>query len=151
MRKLVGVAVAVALVLTVSGTALAARGGNGGGGGGGHGGGGGNVVAPPAASIVMNEVGPFAFGGYVTFTTNAAGLNGGEYPLVYVRCDSVVDGSVLYGQLDYPTTAFLLGGGSSPWWLNRVDANCNASLWSYGGSKGEYMLAGPVPFFASGN
>jgi hypothetical protein len=149
MRRLIGAAVAVALVLTFTGTAFAARGG----GGGGHGGG--NVGIAPTSTISLNEVGPFSFGDAVTFTTNAVGLNGGEYPLVYVECRSVVDGSVLYGQLDYPTTAFLLGGGSSPWWANRVDANCTAVLYSYGGkSQGMesiYVLAGPVSFPASGS
>jgi hypothetical protein len=144
MRKLVGVAVAVALVLTVSGTALAARGGNGGGnGGGGHVG-----VAPATSSIDFATPGPYAFGGTVYFTTNAVGLNGGSYPMVLVQCFAA-DGSILYGQLDHPNVGFLLGGGSSPWWLNRVDANCAAELWAYGGSKGEYKLAGPLTFDAS--
>ena len=150
MRKLVGVAVAVALVLTVSGTALAARGGGGNGGGGGHGGGGGGNIVAPSATIDFVTPGPYAFGGTVYFATNAGDLNGGSYPMVLVKCFAA-DDSILYGQLDYPDVGFLLGGGSSPWWLNRVDANCNASLWSYGGSKGEYMLAGPLTFFSYGN
>ena len=103
----------------------------------------------PSGSIVLNEAGPFAFGDTVTFTTAATGLRGNQYPLVYVECRSVVDGEVLYGQLDLPETGFLLGGGSSPWWLDRDDVTCLAHLYAYGG-KTIVELAVPVPFGSIG-
>jgi hypothetical protein len=145
MRRLVGVIVAIALVLTFTGAAFAAKGGGGSGGGGG----GGNVGSGSVSMIQLNGSGTgLKFGDTVTFSTSAVGLKGGEYPLVYVECDAA-DGSVLYGQLDYPNTAFLLGGGSSPWWLVGGDAVCNAGLFSYGG-KTEYKLAElPMPFVAT--
>jgi hypothetical protein len=147
MRKLVSVGLAVALVLTFTGAAFAAKGGGGGGNGGGAGGGG-VAGLPTISTIQLNQAGPFKFGDVVTFTTSAVGLRGGEYPLVYVECDAA-DGSVLYGQLDYPNAAFVLGGGSSPWWLVGGDAVCNAGLFSYGG-KTDYKLAElPMPFVAT--
>jgi hypothetical protein len=132
----------------------AAKGGNGVGNGGS--GGGGNSGTAPTSSISLNQT--FAglkLGDPVTFTTSAVGLSGGEYPLVYLECKSVLDGSVLYGQLDHPDATFILGGGSSQWWLDRGAANCNAVLYSYGGkTRGGYdeirLLAGPAEFGAEG-
>ena len=124
----------------------AAKGGNGGG----------NAGTAPAASISLNQTyAGLKLGDAVTFTTSAGGLNGGEYPLVYLECKSVLDGSVLYGQLDHPDASFILGGGSSQWWLVGGDANCDAVLYSYGGkARGGYdeirLLAGPAEFYAAG-
>lgn len=111
-------------------------------------------AAPSGTISGPNEPGPYAFGATVTFTTTSAGLKGGQYPLVYVECHSVVDGSLLYGQLDYPDTAFLLGGGSSQWWIQRDDAHCTASLYAYGGKERGHdtivLLGSPVLFDAAG-
>jgi hypothetical protein len=58
----------------------------------------------------------------------------------------------VYGQLDYPSTAFVLGGGSSDWWIVGGNANCIAHLYAYGGkSQGSDTireLAAPVAFAA---
>jgi len=139
LHTLVGLVVAVALAISV-GPALAGKGGsgsgNGGGRGNGNGNGNGNDNVTQGSSIVLNEAGQaLAFGASVTFTTSVVGLNGTEYPLVYVECRSVVDGSLLYGQLDHPSATFVLGGGSSRWWSVRDDARCLAHLYSYGGKE----------------
>ncbi len=115
-------------------------------------------AAPPVASGTIsgpNEAGPYVFtadpdyltSSRVTFTTTTSGLKGNQYPLVYVECVSVVDGAVLYGQLDLPETAFLLGGGSSPWWGQRDDAHCVATLYVYGGKT--IVSLGSTEFEAS--
>jgi hypothetical protein len=88
----------------------------------------------------------------VTFTTVVPKLKGSAYPMVYLKATE--DGEVVYGQLDYPDTAFLLGGGSSPWITPgnphyRQPATCVAELWSYGGPKGEEFLA-TTPEFPAG-
>jgi len=107
---------------------------------------------PVTASIVLNEPGPFAIGDTVTFTTTVPKLKGNEYPMILLK--ATVDGEVVYGQLDHPDTAFLLGGGSSPWIdpsnpHYRQPATCVAELWSYGGNRGEYRLAS-TPTFPAG-
>lgn len=92
-------------------------------------------AAPPTPSgtISINEPGPYAFGDTVTFTTTSSGLKGYQYPMVYLVCTSDIDGSVLYGQLDYPNVAFPIGGGSSPWWVNpEPTATCVGKLYVYG-------------------
>ncbi len=138
MRKiLLGALVALVLVLA-AGSALAAKPAH---------------AGPPAPSGTIsgpNEAGPYAFGDSVTFTTTSSNLKGNQYPLVYVECRSVVDGSLLYGQLDLPETVFVLGGGSSPWWDQRDDVNCLAHLYAYGG-KAIVELAAPVAFAAAGS
>ena len=96
-------------------------------------------AAPPVASGTIsgpNEAAPYAFGDEITFTTTTSGLRGTQYPLVYVECYSVVDGTFLYGQLDHPIATFELGADSSQWHVQRDDANCNATLYAYGG-KGQ--------------
>jgi hypothetical protein len=100
-----------------------------------------------------NEAAPYAFGDSVTFTVTTDDLKGYQYPLVYVACSSVVDGELLYGQLDHPTVAFQLGGGSSEWHTDRDDANCTATLYAYEGVKHNAeitQLAEPVLFEAAG-
>jgi hypothetical protein len=70
--------------------------------------------------------------------------------LVYVECDSAVDGSLLYGQLDSPSTAFVLGAASSPWWSKDDAAHCQGHLYAYGGKNGSIReLAAPVSFDAA--
>ena len=64
-------------------------------------------------------------------------------------------GEVLYGQLDYPNTVFVLGGGWSPWRdTPTVDATCTGYLKVYGGKSKGYdvilTLAETAPFAASG-
>jgi hypothetical protein len=109
--------------------------------------------AAPTGSIQINQPGPYAFQDVVTFTTSASGLKGTQYPMVYVECRSVVDDEVLYGQLDHPNVSFVLGGGSSPWWQDRDDTHCTATLYAYGG-KGQtpyiVQLGTPVTFDAAG-
>jgi len=104
---------------------------------------------PVSASIVRNEPLPLSIGDTVTFTTTVPRLKGGAYPMVLLK--ATVDGEVVYAQLDHPDTAFLLGGGSSPWIdpsnpHYRQPATCVAELWSYGGPKGEERLASTAEF-----
>ena len=153
LHTLVGAVLAVALAVSVA-PALAGKGGNGNGNGGNGGeNGNGNNNVTQGSSITLNQAGrALAFGDSVTFTTAVVGLNGTEYPLVYVECRSASDGSLLYGQLDHPSATFVLGGGSSRWWSVRVDAHCLAHLYSYGGkSQGNDViqeLATPYAFDA---
>lgn len=115
-----------------------------------------SAAAPVASGTITgpNESQPYAFGQAVTFTTTATGLKGNQYPMVYLECYSVVDGTLLYGQLDYPTTPFQLGGGSSKWHLQRDDATCIAHLFAYGGKyRGNELiveLTSPISFPALG-
>ena len=107
------------------------------------------------SSISLDQFGQaLHLGSQVTFTTTAVGLSGGQYPMVYVECRDYGDGSVLYGQLDHPDVTFVLGGGSSRWWLVPNDAMCHAWLYAYGGKSKGYdtfeTLAGPIDFYAGG-
>lgn len=86
---------------------------------------------PRTGTIVLVEQEQLHFGDTASFITTD-NLKGREYPMVYVVCYSVVDGHLLYGQLDYPDVAFLLGGGSSPWWDSDDDGVCVGRLYSYG-------------------
>ena len=103
-KKLLGLMVIGAATVGMSSMAAAARGG------------GGKPPAEPAvSSITLNQtarvVGDMTFGQDITFTTVVEPLGGGEYPLVYLECASVLDPSnILYGQLDRPETVFRLGG-----------------------------------------
>ena len=100
-----------------------------------------------------NEPGPYAFQDSVSFTTSTSGLKGKQYPMIYLACYSVVDGSLLTGQLDHADAVFVLGAGSSQWHLQRDDANCSATLFAYGGTgQTPYIvqLAAPVWFQAAG-
>lgn len=111
------------------------------------------MPTPTGTITGPNEPAPYAFGETVTFTTGVTGLKGSEYALVYVEAVSVVDGTVLYGQLDLPSTVFLLGGGSSLWHSQRDDARCTAYLKVYGGKeRGHDVILdlGSVTFEASG-
>lgn len=112
-----------------------------------------NMPSPTGTISGPNEPGPYAFGDTVTFTTGVTGLKGNQYALVYLEAVSVVDGEVLYGQLDLPSTPFLLGGGSSPWHDQRDDVHCTAYLKVYGGKdKGHDVILdlAAVTFDAAG-
>jgi hypothetical protein len=144
-KKLLGLLVIGAALIATPAAAMAGKGG-------------GNKPAPVVSSIRLNGgddtarlVGTLAFGSAVTFTTTIEPLSGKEWPMVYVECRSVNDGSVLYGQLDYPDTTFVLGGGSSPWWSVQSDADCTAQLLAYSKSAGAgRLLAASESFYASG-
>ena len=100
LHTLVGAALAVTLAVSVA-PAIAGKDGNGNGGNGNGNGNGNNVTQ--SSSISLSRSGQtLAFGDSVTFASTVVGLNGTEYPLVYVECRSAVDGSLLYGQLDHP-------------------------------------------------
>lgn len=85
-------------------------------------------------TIILNESGPLKIGDTVTFDTTVNKLSGNQYPLVYTVCKDDA-GNILYGQLDYPDTAFKLGGGASPWLLVGGNATCEGQLRVYGGKE----------------
>lgn len=141
LKLLLVAGAALALAVTVT-PALAGKGGK-------------NAAGSSAVSTISlnpSATAP-AFGGTVTFTTTVVGLQGPEYPMVYVECSSTADGSLLYGQLDHPNVGFVLGGGSSRWWTVRDSAHCLAHLYAYGGKANGYdtirELAVPVAFDAA--
>ena len=94
MRRFLAVAFAAALVLSVSAPVMAAK--------------------PPllAASITVNELGPFAIGDSVTFTVT---VPKGVHPLVYLACYADADQHQVYGQFGRPHKVFILGGDWSQW------------------------------------
>jgi hypothetical protein len=112
MRRFLAVAFAAALILSVAVPVAAAP-------------------APPSGTIVLDTAAP-AYGQPVTFTTTVSGrLKVYQYPLVYVACSQ---DELVYGQLDYPDTAFILGGGSSLWVTRGGGpAECIATLYIYPG------------------
>ena len=143
-KKILGLLVMSAAIIGTSSVAMAGKSG-------------GSKPAPVVSSITLNQsdtarvVGTLAFGGSVTFTTTIEPLSGREWPMVYLECRSVNDGSVLYGQLDYPDTTFVLGGGSSPWWNVKSDADCSAQLLAYSKSAGAgRLLAQSETFYVIG-
>jgi len=141
-KKLLGLIVMGAALIGTSSAAMAGKGSG----------------APKAvSSITLNQggdaarvVGSLSFGQNVTFTTTVEQLTGGEYPMVYVQCYSVDDGSLLYGMLDHADAAFLLGGSWSPWWDVKSDGDCWADLMAYGGRKGPHALASSEHFYVVG-
>jgi hypothetical protein len=151
LQTLLAVGLALTLAVAVA-PAVADKGGNGGGKG--NGGSGDSATVP--STITLDQAGQtLTLGDSVTFTTSAVGLRGTEYPMVYVECSSDADGTPVYGQLDYPNAVFVLGGGSSQWWLVGGSAECRAHLYSYGGkTQGGYdeirELAEPISFPANG-
>lgn len=111
------------------------------------------LVAPvsaapvPSGTLTITSL-DARFGGAVTFSATTANLKGYQYPLVYLAC---YQGSALvYGQLATPETVFILGGGSSPWWISPGPAACSATLYAYPGlHAGDIvLLAGPLTFAA---
>ena len=144
MRRFLAVALAAALLVTLSGTAFAAKGGNKGGNGGGNTGAGTTV-----SGITLDQAGQaLSFGSSVTFTTVAVGLTGNQYPLIYLQCGQGT--TVVYGQLDVPTATFTLGGASSPWWSSPGPATCQATLYAYGGNPYIVWLAATLTFGVAG-
>jgi hypothetical protein len=141
-RRVVRLAAPLALALAVGvvspTAALAAKGGKG--------------ASTSVSSITLDQAGQnLVRGDTVTFTSVASALTGSAYPMVYVECSSAVDGTLLYGQLDYPKTGFVLGGGSSQWWSQDDPAHCLGHLYAYGAKDGSIReLAAPVPFDAAG-
>ena len=145
-KKLLGLIVMGAAIIGTSSAALAGKSG-------------GSKPAAVTSTITLNQgggdaarvVGTLAFGSGVTFATTIEPLSGKEWPMVYLECRSVNDGSVLYGQLDYPSTTFVLGGGSSPWWSVQSDADCTAQLMAYSKSAGAgRLLAQTESFYVAG-
>lgn len=102
----------------------------------------------PSGTIVLNETGSLQFGDTVTFTTTHDRLKGSQWPMIYVACRSVVDGTLLYGQLDHPEVGFLLGGASSPWWDQRDNALCQGYLYAYSKQGDIALLATTFTNFA---
>jgi hypothetical protein len=121
MTRLLGVALAAALVLIPS-TVGAAK------------------PLPPAGTIAIAAGSDPSYQGVVMFDVSTDGITGTRYPLVYVACSQ--DGSLVYGQLDHPDAAFLLGGGWSDWVeVGGGAADCTASLLVYGGKvKGRDVI-----------
>ena len=125
------------------------------------------TAAPPTPSgtIAIGAGSDLNFDGVVTFDTTHSGFKGYQYPLVYLACYQDIDGvpgidtsfaslDLVYGQLDYPATAFVLGGGSSPWrnTYGGGPAECVARLMVYGDKDDggpQYVLAS-VAFSAGG-
>ena len=146
-HRIATVLLAASLVLPA--VALAGKGGNGGGNGHGN-------ALEASSSITLDQAGQaLSLGDSVTFTTQVVGLRGSEWPMVYVECRSAATGALVYGQLDHPDATFVLGGGSSDWWLVRGAASCWAHLYSYGGKTSGGLdetreLAAPVSFDATG-
>lgn len=109
------------------------------------------VAAPkvPSGTLAITSL-DARFGGAVTFAATSNGLRGYQYPLVYLACYQ--QGVIVYGQLDLPTTTFILGGGSSPWWESPGPASCAATLYAYPGLHTDpiLLLAGPITFAAAG-
>ncbi len=145
-RAIIVLGVAILASALLAGSALAAKGGNG-------------RAQTGESSIVLNELattesatavasGP-RLGSSVSFTTVAAGLAGWEYPMVAVWC---YQGEVLvYMELAFPDSTFLLGGSSSDWLTSGGAADCEAYLYAYGWKGGEESirtLAG-TGFFAA--
>jgi hypothetical protein len=92
---------------------------------------------PPNFIKFNDDITQLKLGDKVTFTTESYGLQGTEYPLVYFSC--IQGTEKVFGHLDHPDATFILGGGSSQWWLNGGPAICKATLYSYGGkTRGGY-------------
>jgi hypothetical protein len=139
MRKLVSVGLAVALVLTFTGSAFAAKGGGGGGNGGG-----GNVTAP-TASIILTSADPH-LGGVATFAVSYT--NNVKIPRVEVLCYQA--GQLVYGEAGSPNYAFILGGGGSLWLSAGGAADCVANLYYFdnSGPTQTYVGLASWPFVA---
>jgi len=141
-KKLLGLIVMAAAVVGTSSVAMAGKSGGG--------------KSAPVSTIALSQaetarvVGTLSFGQNVTFTSTVEQLSGGEYPMVYVECYSVLDGTLLYGMLDHADATFLLGGSWSPWWDIKSDGDCWADLMAYGGRKGPRTLAESEHFYVVG-
>jgi hypothetical protein len=106
------------------------------------------AIAANGSFIAIDGGSDLWLGGTVTFSTEAVGLKGREWPMVLIKCWDG-DGHVHYAQLDHPDARFVLGGGSSEWKEEGGDADCGATLHAY--SRDDVrLLAGPVRFNAAG-
>lgn len=129
MKRLSAAVLATALLLSVAAPASAAS-------------------KVPSGTLTITSL-DARFGGAVTFAATTDNLKGYQYPLVYLACYQ--GATIVYGQLDYPTTTFILGGGSSPWWSSPGPASCSATLYAYPGFHAGpiVLLAGPLTFDAT--
>lgn len=83
-------------------------------------------------TIAIADGADLRYGGNVTFDTEVDGLQGTQYPMVYVACWQ--DDVKVYGELNRPDDVFKMGGGSSQWIVNGGGpATCQASIRTYGG------------------
>ena len=129
-KKLLGLLVVGAALVATPAVAMAGKGGA--------------KPTPVVSSITLTQgsdtsrvVGTLAFGSAVTFTTTVEPLAGREWPMVSLDCRTVLDGCLLYGQLDFPEATFILGGGWSPWWNVESDAECTAQLLAFSKSSAQ--------------
>jgi hypothetical protein len=106
------------------------------------------ALSASGSSIALDSGSELRLGGEVTFTSNALGLKGNEWPMVLIKCWDG-NGEVHYAQLDHPDALFVLGGGSSSWKDRGGSADCAATLHAYSRDDTP-LLAGPVRFHAEG-
>ena len=106
------------------------------------------AIAANGSMIAIDGSSDLWLGGSVTFSTEAVGLKGREWPMVLIKCWDG-GGDVHYAQLDHPDARFVLGGGSSQWKDEGGDADCAATLHAYSRDDAR-LLAGPVQFHAGG-
>lgn len=112
------------------------------------------AVAVPiraAASISINEPGPYAAFDTVTLTVDTGKLKGYEYPVVIIRCYSTATGDIVWTYFHRWDDGGLSGGPepvvlsddpnntSIVWNSIGGDADCTVLLYAYGG------LAHPNP------
>jgi hypothetical protein len=109
---------------------------------------GGRNAASVPSSIALDQSAAW-LGETVTFTTSIQGIKGSEWPMIGVACSQ--SGAVTYGELNTPSSSFLLGGGSSVWLTNGGAADCVATLYAYGWSGGTETIRtlASTPFFAA--
>ena len=135
MRRLVSVAVATVLVLSLAGTAFAAKGGNGGVGSTGGSGGAWIVLNPPTAlSVTGTDTATFSI--YQTKTSNP-----------YVRVNCTVNGVLAYSQLlgYFPSwpygQTFTFSSNYLNWNYENLPLNCSGILEYLNAKGGEQALA----------
>ena len=97
-------------------------------------------VKAAAASISINEPGPYHFLDTVSFTVEVPKLKGYEYPMALVRCYQGT--TEVWASLQSPDKAVQLGNAISNSWISG-DAECTVELWAYRGlhSGGPTFLA----------
>ena len=83
-----------------------------------------------AASISINEPGPYHFLDVVTFSVEVPKLKGYEYPMVLVRCYQA--STEVWASLRAPEDPVRLGNAVSNSWISG-DADCTVELWAYRG------------------
>lgn len=119
-----------------------------------------------AASIAVNEPGPYAKGDVITMTVVVPKLKGYEYPVVLIKCRNAA-GDVLWTYFrrwdgggepsESGPEPVLLGGDpdntSIVWNSVGGDATCTIELWAYGGlahPHSEHLLASALDIFVTG-